>query len=57
MTKKLSKPDKEERETNYETQYFYGVKIVCKNWVPKNKVITISSPDEHGLQQVIIQQL
>lgn len=42
---------------NYETQYIYGVKVVCKDWVPKDKVITVSSPDEHGLQEVVITQI
>lgn len=51
-----SQPNKTEENT-YQTVYFHGVSVVCRNWVPHDKVITVTSPDEKGNQQVIITQL
>ena len=48
---------KKKEKINYETQYIYGVQVVCKEWIPKDLIFTITSPDERGLQQVIITKI
>ena len=48
---------KKKIKINYETQYINGIKIVCKEWVPKDMVITVTPPDERGMQEVVIEKV
>lgn len=48
---------KKKIKIEYTTQVIYGVQIVCKEFVPKDFVFTVGTPDEHGVQQVVITKL
>ena len=55
--KRVKKGERKRIKIEWQTQYMHGVKIVFKDWVPKGFFVSVTSPDEHGLQEVHITKL
>jgi len=53
----MPKKKENRQKIEYKTQIFHGVQIICKNWMPKDMMLTVSTPDERGIQEVVITKL